>query len=519
LDLNNTGVKVKLETRVGIFIISAIAIFFYLSLNIGEFRMDSTMYYQYKCFFDDIGGLATKAPVKIAGVAVGYVEEIKLLEAGKAFVVLRVSKQNKLARNAYAMIAQEGLIGNKSIEIDPGDSSTGQLIPGSVLSMPGKAPTNLGDILEQFRDIASNIQDIVFSMKNVVASRTGEQQIRKTMHNLAEASGKMSDFSEVLDRTMKKNEEQINLLMKHLEKSSDSLQKAIPEVSDEIKMTGASVRSGIDQVSGTFKTIDTSATSFKETFVEAKGVMKKVNDGTGTIGKLVNEQEPYDDLKKTMKGIKNYISRASAMTIQLDMHSETLFRTKNSKGYFEAKIRPLHDYFYLVQLVADDTGRIEKERTFYQRLDKTQKEIPLSEMTTVGKRDYPDILETTKQRKNAILFGFQFGKRFNRMAFRIGLFENTFGAGVDFYVPLNFQYVHWVTSFEAFDLSGYNRLNDSRPHLKWINRAYFMKNVYTTFGIDDFVSKENASPFFGGGIRFSDDDIKYVLSLVPIGKS
>lgn len=508
----------KIETRVGLFIIVAVGIFFYLSLNIGEFRIDRILYYQYKCYFDDTGGLETKAPVKIAGVAVGWVDEIKLLEAGKALVIIRVNKQNKLARNAYAMIAQEGLIGNKSIDIDPGDPSTGQLIPGSVLAMPGKAPTNLGDILEQFRDIASNIQDIVFSMKNVVASRTGEQQIRKTIYNLSEASGKMSDFAEILDRTMRKNEEQINLLMKHFEKSGESLEKGIPEVTEEIKMTSASIRSGIDQVSSTFKNIDGSSASFKETFDEAKHVMRKVNNGTGSIGKLINESEPYDDLKKTMKGIKSYIARTSALTIQLDMHSETLFRTDNSKGYFEARIRPLHDYFYLLQIAADDRGKIDKRCTYYQRLDKNEQEIPLSEMSSIGKRDYPDILKKTKQKKNSALFGFQFGKRFNRMAFRIGLFESTFGAGIDFYVPLNFQYIHWVTSFEIFDFKGYNRIDDSRPHLKWINRTYFMKNIYTTFGFDDIISKKNASPFIGGGLRFSDDDLKYFISMLPIGK-
>jgi phospholipid/cholesterol/gamma-HCH transport system substrate-binding protein len=510
---------VKIETRVGLFIIGAIAIFFYLSLNIGEFRIDRTLYYVYKCYFDDTGGLETKAPVKIAGVSVGWVDDIKLLEAGKAVVIIRVNKHNKLARNAYAMISQEGLIGNKSIEIDPGDPSTGQLIPGSVLAMPGKAPTNLGDILEQFRDIASNIQDIVFSMKNVVASRTGEQQLRKTMHSISQASGKMADFAEVLDRTMKKNEEQINLLMRHLEKSGAHLESAIPQVTDEIKMTGASVRSGVDQFSSTFKNIDGTASEVKGTFAQAHQVVRKVNTGQGTIGKLINEAEPYDDLKKTIRGIKNYVAKTQAINIQLDMHSESLVRTNNSKGYFEARIRPLHDYFYLLQLAADDRGKVEKNRTFYTRYDKDGNIIPLSEMSDIGKRDYPDILDQTEQKRNRLLFGFQFGKRFNRVALRLGVFENTFGAGIDFYVPLNTELVHWVTTFEIFDFRGYNRIDDTRPHLKWINRTYFMKNLYTTFGLDDIFSKYNASPFFGGGLRFGDDDIKYLLSFLPVGKS
>jgi hypothetical protein len=45
-----------------------------------------------------------------------------------------------------------------------------------------------------------------------------------------------------------------------------------------------------------------------------------------------------------------------------------------------------------------------------------------------------------------------------------------------------------------------------------------MKNLYTTFGVDDFVSRHNANPFFGGGLRFGDDDLKYLLSALPLNR-
>jgi phospholipid/cholesterol/gamma-HCH transport system substrate-binding protein len=75
---------VKIETRVGIFIVISIGIFFYLSLNIGAIRLDQRLFYLYKTYFDDTGGLDEKASVKIAGVEVGWVEKIELLEGGKA---------------------------------------------------------------------------------------------------------------------------------------------------------------------------------------------------------------------------------------------------------------------------------------------------------------------------------------------------------------------------------------------------------------------------------------------------
>ena len=84
---------------------------------------------------------------------------------------------------------------------------------------------------------------------------------------------------------------------------------------------------------------------------------------------------------------------------------------------------------------------------------------------------------------------------------------------------MNTDKLHWITTFEAFDLRGVNRINDTRPHLKWLNRAFFMKNIYTTFGIDDIVSKTQFNPFIGGGFRFGDDDLKYFISYISPGKA
>jgi len=67
---------VKVETRVGFFILCAIGIFFYLSINIKAFRFDKNKYHEYITYFDDTGGVSTKAPVRIAGVEVGWVESL-----------------------------------------------------------------------------------------------------------------------------------------------------------------------------------------------------------------------------------------------------------------------------------------------------------------------------------------------------------------------------------------------------------------------------------------------------------
>lgn len=541
----------KVETRVGIFVTIAIGIFFYLSLNIGAIRLDERQHYTYKTYFDDTGGLDEKSPIKIAGVEVGWVEAINLLETGKAEVILRIHKRNKLARNAYATIQQVGLIGSKNIDIEPGDPATGTLAPGSVLAIPGRPPTTTGDLLEQFKEIATNMNDVVVSFKNTFGTRQGEENLRVALNSVSQASEKIASLSEVLDRTLHKNEQNINEMIVDFKQTSHEFKGAIPSVKNDFHSVSnylneslmPSFKTGADKITvamaddalpnfskassnagDAFVKVGDSAEQVKGTFKEAEGVVEKLNSGKGLLGKMISDEEVYDDLKGTVKGFKQMVGKAQTIDILIDMHSENLFKTDNNKGYLSVKLRPLEDYFYNIQLIGSEHGRVRKKTNYYKRYDSHGNLLSTDDIgegvgdTQYYRMDMADQKDTIEHIKNDILFGFQFGKRFNRVALRIGMFESSFGAAVDYYVPLRNDYFHWITTVEAFDFNGANRIDSERPHVKWLNQVYFMRNVYTAFGMDDICSKKDASPFFGGGIRFGDDDIKYLLSYFPAGK-
>ena len=518
----------KHETQVGLFILAGLGIFLYLSMNIKALRFDKNQYNEYKTYFDDTGGVAVKAGVKIAGVDVGWVEAVRLLHGGKAELLLRIDKRNKLAKNAFAMIHQDGLIGTKSVEIDPGDPSTGILLPGSTLAMPGRTPTSVGELLEQFRSIASTVQDITSSVKTVFASRDGESNMRQALDSIAKATDRLADFSLVLQKSMHANEARINDIVADFSQTLASAKQSVPRFTEDFHHVAGSfdknttsiaadIHSTGAKLGGAFEEIEETAVQARGTFREANQIAEKINSGKGIVGKLINEEETYTDLKKALRGVKDYVNKTQSIMINIDMHSESLLRTGLSKGYIDLQLRQNSDCFYQAQLVGSQFGSIERDetiKTFYDDADNVLSPSTMM-LDNAGKLYQPSRIERTLRKKNAVLFGLQFGKRFDRLAFRIGMFENTFGVGCDFYVPLKTDKLHWITSVEVFDLLGVNRLNDNRPHVKWINKAFFMKNIYTSFGVDDIYSRSNASPFWGAGLRFGDDDFKYFASMIP----
>ena len=132
-----------IELWVGVFVAIGIAALVFLSLQVaggtGGGTGNSGKTYTVYADFDDIGGLKTKAPVRIAGVVVGRVSNIGLNpETYRARVTLELSEQYKFSSDASAQILTSGILGEQYIGLEDG-AEDDSLKNGDVISMTSSA--------------------------------------------------------------------------------------------------------------------------------------------------------------------------------------------------------------------------------------------------------------------------------------------------------------------------------------------------------------------------------------------
>src|SRR5512137_1527936 len=73
-----------------------------------------------KAYFPSVAGLDEKSPVRIAGVRVGIVDHIAL-DGDRAIVTLALNPGITLHQGAYAEVTGLGMLGDKYIELFPGN--------------------------------------------------------------------------------------------------------------------------------------------------------------------------------------------------------------------------------------------------------------------------------------------------------------------------------------------------------------------------------------------------------------
>ena len=113
--------RYNLEMTVGLFMILGLVCLGYLSIKLGRMEILGGRGYVVEALFANSGGLATGAPVVIAGVEVGRVKEVRLKDY-QARVVLQLAPEVQVQEDAIASIKTKGLIGEKYVEITPGAS-------------------------------------------------------------------------------------------------------------------------------------------------------------------------------------------------------------------------------------------------------------------------------------------------------------------------------------------------------------------------------------------------------------
>lgn len=139
--------RTRVNVAVGIFLLLGILALGYLSIKLGRVSFLGGGGYVVTVDFPATGGLKAGSTVEIAGVEIGRVETISLVDY-QARVAIRINAGVKLQDDAIASIKTKGLIGEKYVRISPGASD--KLIANGGKIREVEAPVDLEELISKY---------------------------------------------------------------------------------------------------------------------------------------------------------------------------------------------------------------------------------------------------------------------------------------------------------------------------------------------------------------------------------
>jgi phospholipid/cholesterol/gamma-HCH transport system substrate-binding protein len=244
---NRNEIVVGMFVLVG-FILLTLTVFFVSGVYL--FRSG----YRITAVYDFVSILEKGAPVRMAGVRVGEVDQVTLkfdenLKKNQVYTRLFIEEGIVLHENYSFDIRGTHILSEPHIEITPIEGDAPLLVDGSVLR--GIDPIALELLIEKAHDIASKIDSIMSTLNEAVEDEESRMALKNILINI-------SELAESVSGMIQANEKEINGMIHNFYQSSESL----------------------------------------------NNIMSKIEKGDGTAGKLILEDELYEEIKAFVKEIK-----------------------------------------------------------------------------------------------------------------------------------------------------------------------------------------------------------------------
>ncbi|MBI4685376.1 MAG: MCE family protein [Nitrospirae bacterium] len=480
------------ELKVGAFSLVILALLTYMTFKVGGFEWIEKKGYVLHAEFKNIGGLEDKTKVKVAGVDAGVIEKIEL-KNGRASLIIRVSEHVVLYSDASVSIKATGLLGDSYLEIKIG-SQKPQLKDGDTIKNVVEL-VDMDDLVRNLSVVASNINSLTSSLNEAIGTPEGKGALKESVMNIKDITVRLKETIAVNDKKLRDVLDNINNLVAQLkdivEKNKEPLTATVENIRDfsaSLKTEGPDLVSNLSKSAKELKQmIEENRPAIKSATESIDTISKKIAQGEGTLGKLVKDDRLYESVNRAAEGVNKTISAVDRFKTFITFQGDYLTKPKDSKGQFYVTLQPTPEKYYIIGIIGDPVGNVKTTTTI-----------------TNGVTVKEDKIE------KKIEFTAQFARRFKDIAVRGGITENTFGIGGDYF----FINDKAKLSADVWDFSN-DEENAKNPHVR-VGVDYFVfKNIFVSAGADNVLNKKWRGAYVGAGLKFEDEDFKYLFGTLP----
>ncbi len=301
MDANRPGAATGQQLRVGAFVLAGLLVFGGLIYMLGRSAGLFERQYRLVAGFGQTLGLVQGATVRLAGVAVGHVGEIRLPEAGggKVRVEILIARrvQDRIRADSIARIETLGLLGDKIVDISLGSPGAAILQEGAELRT--EEPFDTARLTQQGAELLKNLIDLSAELRTGLARVTASpaaSDLEATVRSLRSLATEIERGQGVLNRLV----------------YDRKLGAALADAGETLRQVGETVRR-IDRALADPQTANL-ASEAGRTLAEARAAAERVNrilreveEGRGTLHALI-----YDE-GRVLKDLEGLLARAGTL--------------------------------------------------------------------------------------------------------------------------------------------------------------------------------------------------------------
>ena len=299
--------KTSREIKTAFLVIGGIALFIYgFSFLKGTslLERDKTIY----TIYNEVEGLVPGAKVTINGLSVGKISEIDFLpNSTKILITMKIRDELVFSTRSTALLYETGLIGGMAVAIKPVFDNENQIISGDTLASevkPGLTELinrQIEPLQAKISSMLSSADSLFIGVSNVLDNNT-QLNLKSTLQNLSNTTQNLNEASSSLIKILDDNQNYINTTFNNFSDTSANLKSITDSISE------ANISLTMRELNETVKGLNL--------------IVSSIENGKGTLGKIVNDESLYeslmdasDELESLLSDLKNHPKRYINLSI------------------------------------------------------------------------------------------------------------------------------------------------------------------------------------------------------------
>lgn len=281
--------KLSREIKTAILVIASLLLFIW-GYSFLKGRELFSSYHNYYAEYDSVEGLGKSALVTLNGLVIGKVTIIKINQiTGKLIVEMQVKTDFPISKSSTATLYEPSFIGGKQIAIVPNFqdkvlAEDGQMLQSNIrLGLTESLSNKLGPIQVKLEKIMTNADVLISGVNNVLDKKT-QENLKVSLSELSQTMKQFHKASASMNVILDENKTQIKGVVTNFNKISGDF----AQISDSIKKANLG------------KTVK----ELNATIAKVNGIIKGLEAGKGTMGKLINDDALYSNLEKTSRELE-----------------------------------------------------------------------------------------------------------------------------------------------------------------------------------------------------------------------
>ncbi len=457
----------KLEAKIGLFVVMGLIALLVLSTQVNNIGSWNKQGYRVYAYINDATGLEKNSNVSMNGVKIGEITDVGV-EGRRVKLRLFINEAVDIASDSVVVIAQESVLGAKMVNIVQGKSATSVKDGGELAHF--KQYASLDQTSDSVNAAARELELLMKDLRDVL----GEEQ--KT--DLRAMIKSFREVGEHLDALIVDNRQEVADAITNIK----TMGAAFTKTADTINADLPSIMKRIDALS---LRLDNLSIALEHKLPTAVDKFIAIEDNVTTVieenreslnDALVSADSFFDSGQHAFDKVDSLLSNFTVSELQVGLRGEYLFNDTDSKAYANIIYRPNPETYYLFDVIA------------------------MSDYTRPG-------IEPSLHEKGETYISGQYGKRYGDLMIRAGIIESTGGAGIEYFANSD----KFNAAFEVFDVNAINDVRGDNAHAKISLRYRFLKHLEVYAGWDNFLNQESQNLFVGVGIKFIDNNLKYLL--------